>query len=1143
MIRRLSLLLSLLLGLSSAVSALDVSYYTTSSRLSGETWVKIRTDKEAIYQLTYDQLRGLGFQDPTKVQVYGYGALALADGQFSTDIPDDIVPVATRHTADGRILFFGEGDVRLTANRIIQSMGFFDYKRSYGDTASYYFLSDAEGTVPVPVRDAGVADERYSPNLSHIHIDLQEEDVQSPSEGGTSFLGKSYSPGDSPSFTFRIKNFKPVDGNDKLSCGTFSYVFGLYSNKALSLSASLPDNVAPFDYSGTLDSTLLAMQSGSTDAYAEATGFRPFTASGTDDLSDSEVTFKVNVPAMSEISFCAVDRVFLTYPRANLLDAENPYLVMNLMENLNFSGRRMAFPETAENEIEMWNIDDLFNITSYPATYDSETRTNVFVYDKKAYRTVAFNPGYTFPSPEIVGTVAGQNLHGCPAPDMLIVTTAEMMPYAERLANLHRSYQGMDVLVVDHRDIYNEFSSGARSSMAYRRLAKMFYDRDSSKFKYLLFFGPASYDNRCVIVPKADRLVCHGQPDPRLTRSAILNYPIDAFFAMMNDVLTTDNSIDQEPVQIAVGRVSALNQAQADTYVKKVERRFTVPVSAEIYNHALLIGGTGDNNTHMKHQKQVLDTIREYYNPDMNFTYLPIDIYADGVEVPSRKITEALKQGVGYMTYSGHGGPTSINLWSVANVNATHYDKLPFVMFSSCDQFAFDRMHGGLTESMLFEPKGGAIAGFAAARSVYISYNQLSCVPMAIAYASAKPGAVFGDLYVEARNSVLTAFDKGELSSTSPSMAFHNMLAYNLAGDPAIPVGVPERKVKMTKIGSASVLPGMSVSVKPLVPTVFEGAVLGADGVIDTGFNGTAKVTVFDGARTYQHIVQIDKDKDDVLNAVIDYDVLAFAETKVVDGKFSVEMTLPLSSYPEGDNRLTVTAQSDGGVKAVSTLAGIHVVDYDENAAGSDFGAPSIKQIYVTDADMNPTSEIGATAYLCAVIDPSSAGLNFREGAVSTTPKVVLDGLSPTNVMSRCFISQENGEMIMKYPLLGLAEGAHTIELTVTNNAGLFDCAKIDFNVVTHLLSPELVIDEPFASAEAVIGLDGIASASYTKLAIINNVGETVFTTENPVFPYKWNLKDSNGNDVPDGTYNATVFVRDGHYYGYGLPVKIVVLR
>lgn len=130
----------------------------------------------------------------------------------------------------------------------------------------------------------------------------------------------------------------------------------------------------------------------------------------------------------------------------------------------------------------------------------------------------------------------------------------------------------------------------------------------------------------------------------------------------------------------------------------------------------------------------------------------------------------------------------------------------------------------------------------------------------------------------------------------------------------------------------------------------------------------------------------------------------------------------------------------------------------------------------------------------------------------------------------------------MQYPLNALAEGAHTLSLKVAGNAGLAAEATLDFNVVTRSLQPELFVDEATATAEATIGIDGTAP-EYCRLIITDDKGETRLSVENPRFPYKWNLQDTKGNAVADGTYNASVLVRKGRDYGSSATARIVVLR
>ena len=99
-----------------------------------------------------------------------------------------------------------------------------------------------------------------------------------------------------------------------------------------------------------------------------------------------------------------------------------------------------------------------------------------------------------------------QNLHGITQADMVIIvpTNGNFLPAANRLADAHRSMDGITVEVVTAQQVYNEFSSGTPDVTAYRRLMKMLYDRAADNAdapKYLLLFGDGWYDNRLLTFP------------------------------------------------------------------------------------------------------------------------------------------------------------------------------------------------------------------------------------------------------------------------------------------------------------------------------------------------------------------------------------------------------------------------------------------------------------------------------------------------------------------------------------------------------------------------------------------------------------------------------------------------------------------
>ena len=63
----------LLLCLGKNVAANPPAEYAANSCLSTGKWVKIQVNETGIYKLTNADLRQMGFSDPGKVSVHGYG--------------------------------------------------------------------------------------------------------------------------------------------------------------------------------------------------------------------------------------------------------------------------------------------------------------------------------------------------------------------------------------------------------------------------------------------------------------------------------------------------------------------------------------------------------------------------------------------------------------------------------------------------------------------------------------------------------------------------------------------------------------------------------------------------------------------------------------------------------------------------------------------------------------------------------------------------------------------------------------------------------------------------------------------------------------------------------------------------------------
>ena len=148
--------IAVLLCLCFSLSVKAGERYTDNSVLSKGNWVKIQIEQDGIYKLTYSELKKMGFDDPSKVSVYGYGGWPLEE-DFTKPYVDDLpaVPVLRK---DDYILFYGRGTTKWEAQ--IRNENFTHTNNPYS-VYGYYFLTDgAEVKVPEQIKYDKTTSER-----------------------------------------------------------------------------------------------------------------------------------------------------------------------------------------------------------------------------------------------------------------------------------------------------------------------------------------------------------------------------------------------------------------------------------------------------------------------------------------------------------------------------------------------------------------------------------------------------------------------------------------------------------------------------------------------------------------------------------------------------------------------------------------------------------------------------------------------------------------------------------------------------------------------------------------------------------------------------------------------------------------------
>ena len=146
--------------------------------------MKIQVEDRGIYKLTYADLRGMGFSDPAKVSVHGYGGCML-DENFSNPYIDD-VPAVPVWRGDDYLLFYGCGVINWTYDQ--ESKSFVHTNNPYSDYG-YYFLTDA--TAPKEMESVASAAGASLKVTTFDDYLLHEKDLVSVNNSGRELFGEA----------------------------------------------------------------------------------------------------------------------------------------------------------------------------------------------------------------------------------------------------------------------------------------------------------------------------------------------------------------------------------------------------------------------------------------------------------------------------------------------------------------------------------------------------------------------------------------------------------------------------------------------------------------------------------------------------------------------------------------------------------------------------------------------------------------------------------------------------------------------------------------------------------------------------------------------------------------------------------------
>lgn len=1102
------------------INALPTSHFTTKSKLSSGKWAKISITETGVHEITAKQLTEMGFNDLSKVKIFGRGGYALSEILNSSQ-HDDLTQIPI-YKSNNKVIFFAQGTTEDVVNNT-SDIPYHTIKVNPYTLKTCYFITDSEDFQPLYTTETSndnSTEAAIDVTTSYSHITHNKEQISFLNSGKT-FYGEDLTSKYSLDFTM------PHYVKDTPIALAFSV--GAASDEKTTVSASINGTSIELN-----NNSIAILNSNRAFEIASPYGFSSDIA-----LADKySLSFEFANPT---VNTARLDYFTITYQKENIFPTDSSQLSMDF---LNLQNNWNIIIENVNEPIIVWNITDgvpQMQHSIIPANNNAIFQPSLKASHDNYHRFIAFKPRKTLKSVKFENLVENQNLHGYSTPDMVIIYPRNFKKQAEKLALIHHNYDGYDVLAVEEEQIFNEFSSGTKDATAYRLFLKMLYDRNPQKLKYLLLLGCGSYDNRGINGIKSENLLLTYQSND--SQGIVSSYTTDDYFGFLAD--GSGSSLPSDILTIAVGRIPAKDNADADAAIGKLVDYITDSDYTEWKNQILIISDEGDNELHTTQAEGLEQTIRKaeesnglYINKlyqDWYMSSIIKDNELNGAENIGRDhLQNILQEGVLYVSYIGHGGPVVLTfdhrLWTSAKIKSTKYNRLPFFALAACETAKFDDNGRSFCEELVLANEGGAIGVLAAARTVYSSQNdRLNKALGEILFTLNDDGSyhTIGEASMKAKKTFGTSYN-------------YNKLSFTLFGDPALRFRFPLNRCKVTHINDNKISDS-SISTTPLSTIIVKGYIANDDGTIDNTFNGEATISVFDKAIHYKDLTS--PSTKVVYSTYYPREKLCHSTGEVKNGEYNIAITLPANCQANGDTcEIRVYAQSKDN-RIVSGTENRFIINSGTNSI-TDINAPQIKAVsidgqdasHIVYASSNPIIQFSA-------ID--DIAINTKPNDLQGSMKIIIDnGKQNIPSLSNYATATDGGKTVSaNIKLHNLSAGRHTLHIEVSDYAGNTAQKEVIFYVTDDALECSLSTSAEITTQNIEFNLETTHHIEDCTLFIRDCSENTVTTITNDNGSFSWNLKDANGYRVKSGRY--TVFATFVGDEGSGVtePIKIIVLN
>ena len=1006
---------------------------TYESVLASGDFYKIRIAQDGVYKIDASFIRAIGGNPSTMTmsdfRIYGNGGTMLPEPmkeERAEDLQENAIRAIDNNNnnkmdGDDYFLWYASGPNRLFYQ--VSSASYAAEGHDF-DVASYYYLNWDKGPGKrITNKSSGQSIAASNTITGYDHLIYHEENAENHIKSGRKWWGDKMQINTTKTFDYTVPGVEP---GKKLFLNTVTMARSLNGFNSSMRIAINDSNAAVVGYNtvkGDYDATF-----GSNDI----TTVRSRITSG------NSISLNYNYQKTLNEAAAWIDYFVLSVPR-RLGTFESQQIIRTRTNGL---GGNIKYSLAPYNEgYEIWGISTQ-NVPSIQTTYTDGsgvafTAENVVASSPPEF--ILFQPA-NCGTPEYMEKVANQNLHDTKNIDYLIVTRADLLEQANRLADFHRD-NGLFVSVFTAKQIYNEFSSGTQDVTGIRDFAKLIYDRgylpDAERtLKYILLFGDASYDykdleaNNSNVVPTYQSFESNFPPS---------SYCSDDYYAILddNEGLWGLNSRD-EVLDLGVGRLPASNSGEAKMLVDKILHYNSAASRGKWIQTITFLADDENQNQHLEPSESMANSIK-FESPEYNIKKIWMDAYeqvsfGSGNKYPqvNEEVTKMISnQGTLIFNYVGHGGENGMAHERVVTrpeiMAWDNYDKLSFYITASCELAKIDNLEiESPGELMLLDPNGGAVGMLATTRVVYIGQNtQLNTQLVNGNLLRAQNGKLptLGDAYKAMRNA-------DDREST-------NKRCFILLADPAMRLLYPEHKVVTSTINNVPV--GLFTdtnsnshdTLNALELITIEGEIRDKSNQVVTDFNGEVFPTFYDKPSTYK---TFGNDPDSYPIEFQEQNRIIYKGTvSAVNGKFKFQFVVPKDiAYNIGYGKLSYYAadglEHAGGTELNYLIGGTS----DSSLVDNKFDE---LELFLDDESWVFGGATSFTPLLLAQLSDSN-GINTIGSGIGREMIAILDkgtDAEKTIILNDYYKPDLNSYQAgrIEYPFEELPVGRHTISLKV----------------------------------------------------------------------------------------------------------------